>query len=34
MPLVYGTKLDGLAIDKMVDYLAQLEEGQSPPMIK
>lgn len=34
MPLIFGTKLNGIAIDKMVDYLAQLEEGQSPPTIK
>lgn len=34
MPLVYGTKLTGLAIDKMVDYLAEVEEGKVPPPIK
>ena len=34
MPLVYGTKLTGLAIDKMVDYLAEVEDGNAPPPIK
>lgn len=33
MPKEYGTKLSGLAIDKMVDYLAEVEEGQAPPPI-
>jgi cytochrome c2 len=34
MPKMYGNKLDGLAIDKMVDYLAEVEEGKVPPPIK
>ena len=34
MPKVYGNKLDGLALDKMVDYLAEVEEGKIPPPIK
>ena len=34
MPLNIGTKLDGLAIDKMVDYLAEVEDGKIPPPIK
>ena len=34
MPKVYGNKLTGLAIDKMVDYLAEVEEGKIPPPIK
>ena len=34
MPKVYGNKLDGLALDKMVDYLAEVEEGEIPPPIK
>ena len=34
MPLVYGTKLTGLAIDKMVDYLAEVEDGKITPPIK
>ena len=34
MPKVYGNKLNGLAIDKMVNYLAQVEEGTVPPPIK
>ena len=33
-PKVYGTKLNGLAIDKMVDYLAEVEEDKKPPPIK
>lgn len=33
MPMVYGTKLTGLAIDKMVNYLSQIEEGKVPPRI-
>jgi hypothetical protein len=33
MPKEYGTKLSGLAIDKMVDYLAEVEEGKAPPPI-
>ena len=31
MPKVYGTKLSGLALDKMVEYLAEFEEGKEPP---
>jgi cytochrome c2 len=34
MPKVFGTKLSGVAIDKMVDYLAQVEEDKAPPPIK
>lgn len=34
MPLVYGTKLNALALDKMVDYLAEVEEGKILPPIK
>ncbi len=34
MPKVFGTRLSGGAIDKMVDYLAQVEEGKIPPPIK
>ena len=34
MPLVYGTKLNALALDKMVNYLAEVEEGNIPPPIK
>jgi hypothetical protein len=33
MPRVYSTKLNGLAIDKMVNYLAEIEEGKAPPRI-
>jgi hypothetical protein len=34
MPKVFGSKLNGLAIDKMVDYLAEVEEDKVPPPIK
>ena len=34
MPKVYGTKLSALALDKMVDYLAESEEGKTLPLIK
>jgi hypothetical protein len=34
MPKNYGYKLDALALDKMVDYLAEVEEGKAPPPIK
>ena len=34
MPKNYGYKLDALAIDKIVDYLAEIEEGKAPPPIK
>ena len=33
MPKVFGTKLSGLALDKMVEYLAEVEEGKVPPRI-
>ena len=31
MPKVFGTMLSGLALDKMVEYLAEAEEGKEPP---
>jgi hypothetical protein len=34
MPKVYGSMLNGLAIDKMVDYLAEVEEDRPPPPIR
>jgi hypothetical protein len=34
MPLIYGTKLNAIALEKMVDYLAEIEEGAAPPPIK
>ena len=34
MPKVFGTKLSALAIDRMVDYLAEIEEGEIPPRIQ
>jgi hypothetical protein len=34
MPKNYGYKIDALALDKMVDYLAEVEEGNIPPPIK
>lgn len=34
MPKIFGSKLTALAIDKMVDYLAEVEEGKEPPSIK
>jgi len=34
IPKNYGYKLDALAIDKMVDYLAEVEDGNAPPPIK
>lgn len=34
MPKNYGYILDALALDKMVDYLAEIEEGKVPPPIK
>jgi cytochrome c2 len=34
MPKVFGTKLTGVAIDKMVNYLTQVEEGTVPPPVK
>jgi cytochrome c2 len=33
MPKEYGTKLSALAIDKMVDYLSEIEESKTPPRI-
>lgn len=34
MPKVYGHKLTALALDKIVDYLAEIEEDKEPPPIK
>lgn len=34
MPRMFGNKLNGLAIDKMVDYLAEVEDGKAPPHIQ
>lgn len=34
MPKDYSKKLTGTAIDKMADYLSQLEEGKEPPKIE
>lgn len=34
MPKNYGYKIDALALDKMVNYLAEVEEGNIPPPIK
>lgn len=31
MPRMFGNKLNGLAIDKMVDYLVEVEENKVPP---
>ena len=31
MPRMFGVKLNGLAIDKMVDYLVEVEENKVPP---
>ncbi len=33
MPKVFGQKLTGGAIDKMADYLSELEQGKAPPKI-
>ena len=33
MPKDYGQKLPAIAVEKMVNYLAQLEEGKEPPPI-
>jgi hypothetical protein len=33
MPKDYLTKLNGLVLGKMVDYLSQLEEGRDPPRV-
>ena len=34
MPKNYGCKINALALDKMVDYLAEVKEGNIPPPIK
>ena len=34
MPTMFGNKLNGLAIDKMVDYLEEVEEDKVPPRIR
>jgi cytochrome c2 len=34
MPMIYRSKLTALAIDKMVNYLAEVEEGTGPPPVK
>ena len=34
MPKNYGYKINALALDKMVDYLAEVKEGNIPPPIK
>jgi cytochrome c2 len=34
MPKDFGKKLNAAAINKIIDYLAQLEEGKEPPKIK
>jgi hypothetical protein len=31
---MFGNRLNGLAIDKMVDYLAEVEEDKVPPRIQ
>ena len=33
MPRVFGQKLSAGALNKIVDYLSQLEEGKAPPKI-
>lgn len=33
MPKIYGDKLNGKALEKMVDYLVEVEEGKNPPKI-
>lgn len=33
MPIVFGTKLSAIAIDKIVNYLAQVEEDKAPPPV-
>jgi hypothetical protein len=33
MPQDFGKKLNAAAINKIIDYLAQLEEGKEPPTI-
>ena len=34
MPAYYGQKLPRVAIDKMADYLSQLEEDKEPPQVR
>ena len=34
MPKVYGQKLPAIAVEKMVDYLAEVEENKVPTLIK
>ncbi|MEO8342060.1 MAG: nitric oxide reductase, partial [Nitrospirota bacterium] len=34
MPNVFGTNLSALALDKMEDYLAEVDEGKEPPPTK
>jgi hypothetical protein len=34
MPKDYGKKLTRTAVDKMADYLSELEEGKAPPKIQ
>ena len=34
MPKDFGKKLNAAALNKIIDYLAQLEEGKEPPKIK
>ena len=34
MPKDFGKKLNAAAVNKIIDYLAQLEEGKEPPKIK
>lgn len=34
MPKIYGTMLSGLAVDKMVSYLSEVEAGKAPPPIQ
>jgi hypothetical protein len=34
MPQDFGKKLNAAAINKIIDYLSQLEEGKEPPKIK
>jgi hypothetical protein len=33
MPKIFGQKLSAGALNKIVDYLSQLEEGKAPPKI-
>jgi len=34
MPKDFGKKLNAAAINKIIDYLSQLEEGKAPPKIQ